>query len=348
MTRGLRRALPAIRCTRDGLTKDVTQIRHVTNTVLNFVPQQEAWVIERFGKYHRIQEAGIAWVVPFLEQIAYVQSLKEMAIDVPSQSGITSDNVTLDIDGVLYVKLTDPHKASYGIEDYFFAVTQLAQTTMRSELGKLTLDKVFQERETLNTKIVYAINEAAETWGVLCLRYEIKDITVPTSVQEAMQMQVEAERKKRAHILESEGRQQSSINIAEGQKRAVVLRSEAEKEERINNAMGEAEAVRVQAIARAEAINQISIAIGQNNGDKAAGFAVAEQYVSAFGKLAQTSTTLMLPSNTGDVSSMVAQAMAIYSKVGGPPADTPPTIPVTPAIPVKVVAAPAPAAPAKK
>lgn len=270
-------------------------------------------------------EAGIQIVLPVLEQIAYHQSLKEMAMDVPSQSGITSDNVTLSIDGVLYMKVIDAYQASYGIEDYIYAVSQLAQTTMRSEIGKLTLDKIFQERETLNLQIVAAINDAAESWGVLCLRYEIKNIEIPESVKHAMQMQVEAERKKRAHILESEGEKTSTINIAEGEKQSVILQSEALRSEKINHALGEAESMRLQAEARAAAIEKIAEAITANNGEKAAGFAIAEQYMTAFKELAQESTTLLLPADVNSPASMVAQALSVYDRLGtsnGTPSST--------------------------
>jgi len=199
------------------------------NTVVLFVPQQEAWVVERMGKFNRILDPGINVLIPVLDRIKYVQSLKEIAIDVPKQAAITSDNVTLNIDGVLYLRVIDPYNASYGVEDPEFAITQLAQTTMRSELGKITLDKVFQERENLNANIVEAINKAAQSWGITCLRYEIRDIKLPARVQEAMQMQVEAERKKRAAILESEGIRAADINVAEGKRQARILASEAEK-----------------------------------------------------------------------------------------------------------------------
>uniref|UniRef100_A0A8C5S0P2 Stomatin-like protein 2, mitochondrial n=1 Tax=Laticauda laticaudata TaxID=8630 RepID=A0A8C5S0P2_LATLA len=208
------------------------------NTVVLFVPQQEAWVVERMGRFHRILEPGLNFLIPLLDRIRYVQSLKEIVINVPEQSAITHDNVTLQIDGVLYLRIMDPYKASYGVEDPEYAVTQLAQTTMRSELGKLSLDKVFRERESLNASIVYAINQASDYWGIRCLRYEIKDIHVPPRVKESMQMQVEAERRKRATVLESEGIRESAINVAEGKKQAQILASEAEKTERINQASG--------------------------------------------------------------------------------------------------------------
>ncbi|XP_012667122.1 stomatin-like protein 2, mitochondrial isoform X2 [Otolemur garnettii] len=271
------------------------------NTVVLFVPQQEAWVVERMGRFHRILEPGLNILIPVLDRIRYVQSLKEIVINVPEQSAVTLDNVTLQIDGVLYLRIMDPYKASYGVEDPEYAVTQLAQTTMRSELGKLSLDRVFRERESLNASIVDAINQAADCWGIRCLRYEIKDIHVPPRVKESMQMQVEAERRKRATVLESEGTRESAINVAEGKKQAQILASEAEKAEQINQAAGEASAVLAKAKAKAEAIRILAAALTQHNGDAAASLTVAEQYVSAFSKLAKDSNTILLPSNPGDV-----------------------------------------------
>ncbi|KAM9331055.1 stomatin-like protein 2, mitochondrial [Gastrophryne carolinensis] len=282
------------------------------NTVVLFVPQQEAWVVERMGRFHRILEPGLNFLIPILDKIRYVQSLKEIVINVPEQSAVTLDNVTLQIDGVLYLRIMDPYKASYGVEDPEYAVTQLAQTTMRSELGKLTLDKVFRERESLNANIVDAINQASDYWGIRCLRYEIKDIHVPPKVREAMQMQVEAERRKRAMVLESEGTRESAINVAEGQKQAQILASEAERAEKINKAAGDANAILAKAKARGEAIRLVADALTQQQGESAASLAVAEQYVAAFSKLAQESNTILLPANTGDISSMVTQAMGIY------------------------------------
>ncbi|XP_030741215.2 stomatin-like protein 2, mitochondrial [Echinops telfairi] len=296
------------------------------NTVVLFVPQQEAWVVERMGRFHRILEPGLNILIPILDRIRYVQSLKEIVINVPEQSAVTLDNVTLQIDGVLYLRIMDPYKASYGVEDPEYAVTQLAQTTMRSELGKLSLDKVFRERESLNSNIVDAINQAADCWGIRCLRYEIKDIHVPPRVKESMQMQVEAERRKRATVLESEGTRESAINVAEGKKQAQILASEAEKAEQINQAAGEANAVLAKAKAKAEAIRILAMALTQHNGDAAASLTVAEQYVSAFSKLAKDSNTILLPSNPGDVTSMVAQAMGVYgalTKAPGPRAQDP-------------------------
>ncbi|XP_047425805.1 stomatin-like protein 2, mitochondrial [Mugil cephalus] len=283
------------------------------NTVVLFVPQQEAWVVERMGRFHRILEPGLNFLIPLLDRIRYVQSLKEIVIDVPEQSAVSLDNVTLQIDGVLYLRILDPFKASYGVEDPEYAVTQLAQTTMRSELGKLTLDKVFRERESLNSNIVHSINQASDEWGIRCLRYEIKDIHVPPRVKESMQMQVEAERKKRATVLESEGMREAAINVAEGRKQAQILASEGEKAEQINQAAGEAQAVIAKAEAKAKAIRMLSEALTEQNGNAAASLSVAEQYVSAFSNLAKESNTILLPSNTGDISGMVSQAMTIYS-----------------------------------
>lgn len=291
--------------------------KHTTpiNTVVLFVPQQEAWVVERMGKFNKILEPGLNFLVPIMDKIKYVQSLKEIAIDVPQQSAITIDNVTLNIDGVLYLRVQDPYKASYGVEDPEFAITQLAQTTMRSEIGKITLDTLFRERDNLNTAIVIAINHASEAWGIQCMRYEIRDIRMPSRVQEAMQMQVEAERKKRAAILESEGIKTAEINVAEGQKQAKILESEAQRAQLINEAEGSAQAVVAAGKARAQSIELVSKALGEVNGSNAAALAVAEKYVSAFQDLARTNNTLILPSNTGDVSSMVAQAMTIYKQL---------------------------------
>ncbi|NXS74750.1 STML2 protein, partial [Pandion haliaetus] len=286
-----------------------------------FVPQQEAWIVERMGKFHRILEPGLNFLIPLLDRIRYVQSLKEIVINVPEQSAVTLDNVTLQIDGVLYLRVMDPYKASYGVEDPEYAVTQLAQTTMRSELGKLSLDRVFRERESLNASIVDAINQASDCWGIRCLRYEIKDIHVPPRVKESMQMQVEAERRKRATVLESEGTRESAINVAEGQKQAQILASEAEKAEQINKAAGrEANAMLVKARAKAEAIQLLAAALAQQHGSAAASLSVAEQYVSAFSKLAKDSNTLLLPANTGDITNMVAQALGIYATLTKPQA----------------------------
>jgi len=285
------------------------------NLGLYFVPQQEAWVVERFGKFQSILGPGINVKVPLVDRVAYVQNLKEMAIEIPDQSAITIDNVGLHLNGVLYVKVIDSYKASYGVEDPEFAVTQLAQTTMRSEIGKITLDQCLREREALNSKIVNAINEASIPWGINCLRYEIRDVILPDKIRVSMQSQVEADRKKRATILESEGKRQSEVNVAEGKRLSIILASEADKQANINRAVGEAAAVLANAKARAAAIETVSRSIGQQHGMHAVNMALAEQYIAAFSQLAKKSNTLMLPSNTGDVASMVSQAMAVYGSL---------------------------------
>ncbi|XP_073994713.1 stomatin like 2 isoform X2 [Rhodnius prolixus] len=280
-----------------------------------FIPQQEAWIVERMGKFHRILEPGLNILFPILDSVKYVQSLKEMAIDIPKQSAITSDNVTLNIDGVLYLRVLDPYLASYGVEDPEFAITQLAQTTMRSEIGKISLDNVFRERESLNVGIVASINKASEAWGITCLRYEIRDIKLPVRVQEAMQMQVEAERKKRAAILESEGVREADINVAEGQRTSRILASEAERQEQINKAMGEAQAMLALAEARAKGLTIVAKALETQEGHNAASLRIAEQYIDAFKNLAKMNNTVILPSDVSSVSAFVSQALAIYNAV---------------------------------
>lgn len=286
------------------------------NTVVRFVPQQTAWVVERMGKFHRILEPGLAILIPFLDKIQYVQSLKEAAIEVPSQSAITADNVTLEMDGVLYIRVVDAYKASYGVEDAEYAISQLAQTTMRSEIGQLTLDHVLKERQSLNNNITAVLNEAAADWGIKCLRYEIKDIHPPQNVLEAMHRQVSAERSKRAEILDSEGHRQAEINIAEGKKAAQILASEAVKSQSINEANGEAEAILVKARATAKGIAEIANAINNTPGGKeAVSMQVAEHYVEAFGKLAKESNTVVIPAGLNDMGSFIAGGMSIYNQV---------------------------------
>lgn len=315
-----KRAMPALQMTARHFSGQPTsffqQDRLPANTVIRFVPQQTAWVVERMGKFHRILEPGLAVLLPFIDKIQYVQSLKEAAIEIPSQSAITSDNVTLEMDGVLYIRVMDAYKASYGVEDAEYAISQLAQTTMRSEIGQLTLDHVLKERQNLNHNITTALNEAAADWGIRCLRYEIKDIHPPQNVLEAMHRQVSAERSKRAEILDSEGHRQSAINIAEGDKASKILASEAMKSQSINEAAGEAEAILLKSKATAEGIKQIAKAIQETpGGQQAVSLQVAEHYVEAFGKLAKESNTIIVPAGLNDMGSFIASGMGIYNQV---------------------------------
>ena len=280
---------------------------------IKFVPQNRAYVIERFGKYQSTKEAGLNFILPFIDRISADRSLKEKAVDVPEQSAITKDNISLSVDGVLYFRVLDPYKATYGIDDYVFAVTQLAQTTMRSELGKMELDKTFEERDILNTNIVAAINEAASPWGIQVLRYEIKDIVPPQSVMQAMEAQMKAERVKRAQILESEGDRQSAINRAEGAKASVVLAAEAEKEEQVLRAEGEAKAIVAVASAQAESLRQVCQAAATEEGQKAVQLDLATKAIEAKLAIAKESSVVLLPDNGTDAASMVTQAMTIIN-----------------------------------
>lgn len=282
---------------------------------VKIVPQQQAWVIERLGKFRMVLQPGLNIIIPFIDKVAYKHSLKEEAIDVRSQSAITKDNVSLEIDGVLYVRIIDAKQASYGVADPYFALIQLAQTTMRSEIGKINLDETFEERETLNSKIVLALNEASGVWGIQCMRYEIKDINPPQSILKSMEQQVTAERTKRAQILESEGERESQINIAEAAKREQVLASEAAKIDQINRAEGEAQAIISVAEATAKGIEAVADSIQKTGGSDAVSLKLAEQYIGAFGNLAKESNTILLPSNTNDIGSSVAQAMAVFDQL---------------------------------
>jgi regulator of protease activity HflC (stomatin/prohibitin superfamily) len=283
---------------------------------VRFVPQNTALVVERFGKYRTTMEAGLNFLVPFIDRVAYTQTLKEQAVDVPSQGAITRDNISLVVDGVLYVKVIDPYKASYGVEDYVYAVTQLAQTTMRSEIGKLELDKTFEEREALNTNIVAQINEAATPWGVMVMRYEIKDIDPPRTVLDAMERQMKAEREKRAVVLESEGQRQSSINVAEGQRQARVLAAEAEKAEQILRAEGEASAILAVAEAKAAALETVGAAANTERGQKAIQLDLAEQAIEAKASIARESSVVLLSDSQTNAANVVAEAMTIIQKLG--------------------------------
>ncbi|MBU3003895.1 slipin family protein [Paraglaciecola arctica] len=284
-------------------------------TSIKFVPQNRAYVIERFGKYQSSKEAGLNFILPFIDRISADRSLKEQAVDVPEQSAITKDNISLHVDGVLYFRVLDPYKATYGVDDYVFAVTQLAQTTMRSELGKMELDKTFEERDMLNTNIVTSINDAAGPWGIQVLRYEIKDIVPPQSVMEAMEAQMKAERVKRAQILESEGDRQAAINRAEGQKASVVLAAEADKEEQVLRAEGEAKAIVAVATAQAEALRQVGEAAATEEGQKAIQLDLATKAIEAKHAIAKESSVVLLPDNATEASGVVAQAMTIINQL---------------------------------
>ncbi len=280
------------------------------------VPQQQVFVVERLGRYRASLRAGFHLLIPFLDRVAYRHSLKERAIDVPQQVCITRDNVQISVDGVLYMQVVDAQRASYGIGDYGFAIAQLAQTTLRSEVGKIDLDRTFEERATINACVVQEVDRASDPWGVKILRYEIRDITPPTDVLNAMEKQMRAEREKRATILASEGDRDSQINRAEGEKQRVLRESEAQRQRQINEAQGEAQAILAVATATAEGIRQVGEAISAPGGQEAARVRVAEQYVSEFGNLARTTNTLILPANLSDVGGFVATAMEVIKSTG--------------------------------
>ena len=278
---------------------------------VTIVPQQHAWVVERLGKYHATLTPGLKIVIPFIDRIAYKHSLKEIPLDTPSQICITKDNTQLTVDGVLFFQVTDPQRASYGSSNYIVAITQLAQTTLRSVIGRLELDKTFEERDFINHSVVSAIDEAAMNWGVKVLRYEIKDLTPPAEILRAMQQQITAEREKRALIASSEGRKQEQINIATGEKEAAIAKSEGDKQAEINRAQGQAAAVLTIAEATAEAIRKVAQATQAPGGMQAVNLKVAEKYVEAFAGLAKTNNTLIVPSNFADVASLVASALSV-------------------------------------
>ena len=285
----------------------------VLRSSIKIVPQNRAWVIERFGKYKGTLTAGLNFIVPLIDRVAYNQSLKEQAFDVPSQNAITKDNIGLTVDGVLYLKVLDAYKCSYGVEDHVFAVTQLAQTTMRSEIGQIDLDKSFEERDALNIAIVSSINIAAEPWGVQVLRYEIKDIIPPQSVLQAMERQMKAEREKRAAILESEGDRQAAINVAEGQKQSKVLAAEADRAEQILAAEGEAQAIEMVANARANALRTIGEAAATEKGQKAVQLDLATSAIDAKRAIAKDSTVVLMDGKSSEAGQVVAEAIAIVS-----------------------------------
>jgi regulator of protease activity HflC (stomatin/prohibitin superfamily) len=272
-------------------------------------------VVERFGKYHSTKEAGLNFIVPFIDRIAANRSLKEQAVDIPSQGGITKDNISLTVDGVLYFRVLDPYKATYGVDNYIFAVTQLAQTTMRSELGKMELDKTFEERDQLNANIVRAINEASSPWGIQVLRYEIRDIVPPASIMDAMEAQMKAERVKRAQILESEGDRQAAINRAEGEKASVVLAAEGDKAQQVLKAEGEAQAILAVAHAQAEALRMIGETANTESGQKAVQLDLATKAIAAKEAIARESSVVLLPDSGTEAASIVAQAMTIINKL---------------------------------
>jgi regulator of protease activity HflC (stomatin/prohibitin superfamily) len=284
---------------------------------IKIVPQQHAWVLERLGRYHATLTPGLTLVVPFVDRIAYKHVLKEIPLDVPSQVCITRDNTQLQVDGVLYFQVTDPMKASYGSSNFVFAITQLSQTTLRSVIGKLELDKTFEERDYINHSIVSSLDEAAQNWGVKVLRYEIKDLTPPKEILHAMQAQITAEREKRALIAASEGRKQEQINIASGGREAAIQKSEGERQAAINQAQGQAAAILAVAEANSQAIQKIAAAIQSAGGMEAVNLKVAEQYVNAFGNLAKQGTTLIVPGDLSNMSAMIASALTIVNKGKG-------------------------------
>jgi regulator of protease activity HflC (stomatin/prohibitin superfamily) len=285
---------------------------------IKVVPQQNAWIVERLGKFDRTLTPGLSFLIPFVDRVAYRHSLKEIPLDVPSQVCITRDNTQLTVDGILYFQVTDPMRASYGSSNYIIAITQLAQTTLRSVIGRMELDKTFEERDHINAAVVQALDEAASNWGVKVLRYEIKDLTPPAAILHAMQAQITAEREKRALIAASEGRRQEQINIATGEREAFIARSEGEKQAEINTAQGEAAAIVAVAEASAEAIRKIAAAIQSPGGEQAVQLKVAEKAVEAFSQLAQKNNTMIVPGNLSDVSALIASAMAVFRQGGTP------------------------------
>ena len=281
---------------------------------VRIVPQQSAYVIERLGKFHSVLEPGLNLIIPFLDRLAYQHSLKEVPLDVPEQVCITRDNTQLAVDGVLYFQVTDPRLASYGSANYIAAITQLAQTTLRSVIGKMELDKTFESREDINRHIVTALDEAGRNWGIKVLRYEIKSLTPPETILRAMQAQITAEREKRALIAKSEGQRQEQINLADGERQSAILQSEGDKQAQINKAQGEATAIRVIAEANAAGVRAVAEAISDKGGMDAANLKVAQQYVDAFANLAKSSNTMIIPASAGDVAGFIATAMSVLER----------------------------------
>ena len=293
---------------------------------VRIVPQQHAWVVERLGRFHEVLEPGLRIIIPFIDRVAYKHSLKEVPFDVPEQVCITKDNTQLAVDGLVYYQVTDPRLASYGTSDYIMAITQLAQTTLRSEIGRMELDRTLESREEINKRIVGVLDEAGRSWGVKVLRYELKNLTPPESILRAMQQQITAEREKRALIAKSEGQKQEEINLAEGEKQAAILKSEGEKQGAINKAQGEATSVRLIAEATAAAVRAVAESLGDRGGMDAANLKVAELYMNAFSNLARTNNTLIVPGNLTDVATMVSSAMTILDRTrqpGGSAAELP-------------------------
>ena len=278
------------------------------------VPQQNAYIVENLGKYSRTLQAGFHILIPFIERVAYKHSLKERAVDIPEQVCITRDNVQVGIDGVLYLQVMDPRRASYGIADYIFGISQLAQTTLRSEIGKIDLDRTFEERATINANVVSELDKASAPWGVKVLRYEIRNINPPADVLQAMEKQMRAEREKRAVVLTSEGERDAQINQAEGEKQRVIKESEAKKTQQINEAEGEATAILRVAEATAEGLKKVANAVSEPGGHEAMQLRVAEDYVTKFGELGKASNTLVIPANLSDVSSMIALATKVFDQ----------------------------------
>ena len=278
------------------------------------VPQRSAYVVERLGKYSRTLDAGFHIIIPFIDKVAYKHSLKEIAIDVPSQTCITKDNISVSVDGILYMQVIDPKAASYGIERYRYASSQLAQTTLRSEIGKIELDKTFEERETINMEVVKAVDQASNPWGVKILRYEIKDILPPETVQDALEKQMRAERERRAVVAKSEGERQAQINVSEGERQEMINLSMGEKQKQINEAEGRAREIELIANATAEGLRKVALAINEDGGRDAVNLRVAEQYVKEFGKLAKENNTMIVPSNLTDISAAVGTALKTINR----------------------------------
>jgi regulator of protease activity HflC (stomatin/prohibitin superfamily) len=284
-------------------------------SMIKIVPQRTAIIVERLGKYRATFSAGFQILIPFIDKVRYRHTLKEQAIDVPSQVCITRDNISVEVDGILYLQVLDAQKASYGIDNYRFASIQIAQTTMRSIIGKLELDKTFEERETINVSIVEAVDKASEPWGVKVTRYEVKNIIPPQSIKDAMEKQMRAEREKRAIIAESEGAKQAKINVAEGDKQSLIKNSEGEMQKRINEAAGRSSEIEQIATATSNGLRAISSAISEENGLNAVNLRIAEQYLNAFGNIAKTNNTLIIPSNLSDISGAIATATSVFNEI---------------------------------